>query len=208
MPLLSPQPARRGNWGFGHLILLLLLIGAIVGGVFVYTYPWAFYLGGTFHLLPWWEGVGKAHAKSGDYVFYVWIAPETHDMKTYLSTNLTGSAEVCTPRGEDIVLTLGGGMRRHLGKSTDGEKIGLYVHRLTVTSRPTDHEPSLEFSGHWRNPQLVMDDGGSIARAFGSDGRVLYGKDRSHAQSPEVVSITFSAGSHSDYKAACAALRP
>jgi hypothetical protein len=207
MPWLSAQPARRGNWGFGHLILLLLLIGAVVGAVFAYAYPWAFYLGGKFHVLPWWEGVGKAHARSGDYVFYVWIAPETRDVKTYLETNLTGSAEVCTPRGEDIVLTLGGGMRRHLGKSTDGEKIGLYVHRLTIPSSAIHHEPSLQFSGHWQNPQLVMDDGGSIGEAFGPDGRVLYGKDKSRTHSSEVVSITFSAGSNADYKAACAAMR-
>lgn len=199
------KPARRGL-GLGHAIVLLLLLGVVVGGVFVLSYTWAFYLGGTFHILPWWQAIGKAHAKGGDYIFYVWIAPQTRDVRAYLETNLTGNARLCTPRGEDIGLTLGGGMRKHLGTSTDGEAISLYLSRVTLTNSPED-EPNLQLKGHWRNPKLVMDDGGTIGKAFAPDGTVLRRAQTYGIHSSEVVPIVFSAGGFYEYKRACAAMR-
>ncbi len=185
----------------------MLILGAGFGGFYFFAYRWAFYLGGNFHILPMWQGVGKAHTRSGDYVFYVLIYPETRDMKTYLHTNLTGTANVCTPRGEDIFLVLGGGMGRHLNVSTNGEEIGLYVHRRSYSGVSLQAAPPrLEFQGHWRNPNLVVDDQGTIAKAFLPDGSVGPG-NRTHSNVPEVVPITFSAGSVSDYKAACKAVQ-
>lgn len=197
---------RRGTARWGSFILLVLLIVGGIGAIFATSYRWAFYLGGSFHVIPWWQGVGHAHAKSGDYVIYVRIGPETRDMKTHLSTNLTGMAQICTPRGEDIVLTLGGGMRRHLNVSTDGENISLYVHRLKIIRTPSNNPPELRFEGHWANPKLVMDDHGTIGQAFAPDGSVLYGKDLYHSHNTEVVPIIFSPGSFGDYKGACAAM--
>ena len=58
----------------------------------------------------------------------------------YLETNLTGDAYVCTPRGENIRLRLGGGMRKHLNLSTDGEAIHFYMnHWLWNASFVSDH---------------------------------------------------------------------
>src|SRR5205823_6557735 len=194
MTTVVPQPKRRGTWGWGHLILFLLVLGAVLGGFYFFAYQWSFYLGGNFHILPMWQGVGKAHARSGDYVFYVLIYPETRNMKTYLHTNLTGTANVCTPRGEDMFLVLGGGMRRHLNVSTDGEEIGLYVHRRSWSGvSPQAAPPKLEFHGHWRNPSLVMDDQGTIAKAFLPDGTVAHDRNHNHSNAPEVVPIIFSA---------------
>jgi hypothetical protein len=188
--------------------LFLLLLGTGLGGFYFFAYRWAFYLGGNFHMVPMWQGVGKVHAKSGNYVFYVVFYPETRDMKTYLTTSLTGTANVCTPRGEDIFLVLGGGMRRHLNVSTDGEEIGLYVHRRSYSGiSPQAAPPKLEFRGHCRNPNLVMDDRGTIAKAFLPDGNVETDRNHNNNNFPEVVPITFSAGSVSDYRSAYKAIR-
>jgi hypothetical protein len=72
---------------------IIFFLGAIlitaVTGVF---YPWAFYLEGTFHILPYWQGWGKLHAKSGDYVLFIQIRPTPSRSKMYLETSLTGNA--------------------------------------------------------------------------------------------------------------------
>jgi hypothetical protein len=192
---------------------LFLVVGVVIGCAFwlaltaVFA-PWAFYLGGPFHITPYWQGVGKAHAKSGDYVLYVYVGPTPRGSRMYLETNLTGNAYVCTPRGESIWLTLGGGMRKHLDLSTDGEAIHLYMHHRTWKANFTnDYAPSLEFQGHWRNPNLVMDDHSSIARAFQPDGTVYHGRGANRPYMTEIVPITFMQGSYSDYKAACSAVR-
>jgi hypothetical protein len=186
----------------------MLLLSTVLGGFYFFAYRWSFYLGGNFHILPMWQGVGKAHARSGEYVLYVLIYPETRNLKTYLHTNLTGTANVCTSRGEDIFLVLGGGMRRNLSVSTDGEEIGLYVHRRSWSGgSPQAAPPRLEFQGHWRNPNLVMDDQGTIAKAFLPDGTVAPDRNHNHSNAPEVVPITFSAGSVSDYRSACKAMQ-
>jgi hypothetical protein len=77
----------------------MLLLSTVLGGFYFFAYRWSFYLGGNFHILPMWQGVGKAHARSGEYVLYVLIDPETRNLKTYLHTNLTGTANVL-PREE------------------------------------------------------------------------------------------------------------
>ena len=74
-------------------------------------------------VLPWWQG--KAARKN-------WRLPAvrvdraTNSRRTRLhQTNLTGDAHLCTPPGENIYLSLGGGM--NLNVSTDGEGINLYM---------------------------------------------------------------------------------
>ena len=178
--------------GIGYLLLIAVFA------------PWAFYLGGNFHIMPYWQGVGKLHAKSGDYLMYVRIEPTSRGSKMYLSTNLSGDSYVCTPRGENIRLTLGGGMRKHLNLSTDGEAISLYMHRLAWNRLfVTDHRPSLELQGHWQNPNLVMDDKGSIGRAFDDDGTVHQGSNANRPYMREAVPVTFVPGTYSDYARAC-----
>lgn len=171
-------------------------------------YPWAFYLGGKFHILPYWQGWGTLHAKSGDYGLWVQFEPTPHGSKMYLSTNLTGTAQVCTPRGENIHLHLGGGMRKHLNLSTDGEPVYLYVYYWPWNANfIADHNPSLDLRGNWHNPNLVMDDQGSIAKAFQPDVTVRHGSKSRHDYTPEVVPITLSRGSYGEFEKACASLR-
>jgi hypothetical protein len=210
LPQLAPRKARGGCFGCLWQVGLVLLLGAVLitalTGLF---YPWAFYLGGKFHIVPLWQGWGKAHAKSGDYLVWVQFEPTPRGSKMYLESNLTGLAYVCTPRGERLPMHLGGGMRKHLNLSTDGEYIRLYMdyRPLLYGQFIGDRRPYLEFRGNWRNPNLAMDDHGSIGRAFQPDGTVYRGHDTNRPYMPEVVPITFVHGSRSEFDKSCAALR-
>lgn len=212
MPFARETAAKRRTGCLGCLWQVgatLVVVGIVMLAATAVFSPWAFYLGGSFHVLPWWQGWGKAHAKSGDYLLYVRINPSTKGSKMYLETNLGGEAYLCTPRGEKFTLKLGGGMRRHLNVSTDGEAIGLYMYYTPWNySFTNDDRPRLELHGHWRNPNLVMDDKGSIAKAFQLDGTVYHGRGLPPAYAPEIVPITFTPGSYSDFSAACKTMRP
>jgi hypothetical protein len=123
---------RRGCLGCLGSLVWQLAVVLVLGGILVVAVtgifaPWAFYLGGKFHILPYWQGWGKAHAKSGDYLLFVYVGPTPRGSKMYLETNLSGAAYVCTPRGDNIRLHMGGGMRKHLNLLTDGEAIHLYM---------------------------------------------------------------------------------
>jgi len=126
----------------------------------------------------------------------------------YLSTNLAGNAYVCTPRGEKIRLKLGGGMRRQLSLSTDGEAISLYMHYWPWNANfRSDDNPNLELRGHWRNPNLVLDDHSSIARAFQPDGTVYHGNGANRPYMSEIVPVNLGPGSYSDFSSACDKVR-
>ncbi len=193
-------------WQTGLVLILgAVLLTALTGSF----YPWAFYLGGKFHILPMWQGWGKAHAKSGDYLVWVSFEPTPRGSGLHLTSNLTGNAYVCTPRGERLPMHLGGDMRKHLNLSTDGEAIRLYMNYWPLLSGGfiNDRRPYLEFRGNWRNPNMVMDDHGSIARAFEADGTVYKGHGGNRPYMQEVVPITFVQGPRSDFDHACLAMR-
>lgn len=212
----QPRPKRRRGclgclWQTLWQCTVVLILGVIlIIGLTGLFYPWAFYLGGKFHIMPQWYGWGKMHAKSGNYVVYVSFEPTPRGSKVlYAETNLTGNAYLCTPRGEFFRMHLGGGMPRHLNLNTDGEPIHLYMNNwpLLIGGFISDRRPSIELRGHWKNPDLVMDDQSSLFRAFQSDGSVYTGHDPSHPYNGEVVPVTLVNGSYSDFKAACAAVK-
>lgn len=208
-----PKP-RRGCFGCLWQTLWQCTLVLAAGAVLVIaltglSYPWAFYLGGKFHIIPYWQGWGKLHAKSGDYVLFVQFEPTPRGSRMYLASNLTGYGRLCSPRGEDFRLHLGGSMRPHLSLSTDGEAINLYMSYwpLWYGQFIGERRPSIEVRGHWKNPDLVMDDQGSIFRAFLPDGTVYRGHDPSHPYNGEIVPVTLVNGSYSEFKAACAAVK-
>jgi len=63
----AARKRRTGCLGCLWQLVVLLTLGSVlliaITGVF---YPWAFYLGGKFHIVPMWYGWGTAHAQSGD----------------------------------------------------------------------------------------------------------------------------------------------
>jgi hypothetical protein len=209
LPRLAARKARTGCFGCLWQCAVVLVLGAILilaaTGVF---YPWAFYLGGKFHIVPGWQGWGRAHTQNGDYLLWLRFQPTPRGSKMYLDTNITGDAYVCTPRGENIRLKLGGGMRKHLNLSTDGEPISFYMYyRPWNGPFIAERRPRLELRGNWRNPNLVMDDKGSITRAFQADGTVYRGHAANHPYSTNPVPITFVQGPYSDFEKACEGLR-
>jgi len=203
----NPQSkSRQGCLGcLGKMALYFVLGTVLILAITAAFKPWGFFLGGNFHIIPSWQGWGTLHAKSGNYVLQVNM---NTNIKGRRSSDLRGAALLCTPRGERFRLTLTGNMRKHLNLSTDGEAIHLGMSYLPYgSSFSGDGRPSLELRGHWQNPNLVADDNGSISRAFEPDGRVYHGHDRNRPYASEIVPITLTQGSSSDFEAACAAAR-
>jgi hypothetical protein len=183
-----------------------LAISFIVTGIIG---PWGFFFGGQFHILPDWHGLGVLNAKSGRYVLYVRFQPRNSGSRINPGASVGGRAYLCTPRGETFYMKLGGGMRRGIGLNTDGENISLYMNNHThfLANLNADYRPSIEFRGKWQNPNIVMDDHGSISRAFNADGTVYAGHDRNRPYMAEVVPVTLAPGSYSDFEAACKATK-
>jgi len=178
---------------------LVLLITAVFA-------PWGFFLGGSFHIIPYWQGWGTLSAKSGRYVIFVRFEPTPNGSKVMPHPSVKGVGYLCSSRGETFYMHLGGGMRRGIGTNTDGEKISLYMDYWPrfFGGFTNDHRPSIELRGQWKNPNIVMDDHGSIFRAFNSDGTV----DRGHSNKPypgDITPVTLVPGSYSDFEAACKA---
>ena len=210
----SPQFAgvRRGRTGcVGCLprLLLLLALGCVLFlGIDALFAPWGFYMGGTFHIIPYWQGWGTIHTKSGKYVVFVRFEPTPSGSRILPHPSVTGNAYLCSPRGEIFRMHLGGGMRRGISTNLDGENIGLYMYYwpALLGNFSGTHRPSIELRGQWKNPNIVMDDHGSIFRAFNPDGTV----DQGHSNKPypgDITPVTLAPGSYSDFKAACQAPR-
>jgi len=198
-----PSKARPGCLGcLGRMVLYLLLGSMVVLAITAAFKPWGFFLGGKFHILPYWQGWGTLHARSGNYILLVRLEP---NIKGRRSSDIKGVAYLCTARGERFRLRLTGDMRRNLNLSTDGEAIHLGMSYMPYGGLSGDGRPSVELRGHWQNPNLVMDDHGSIARAFEPDGSVYRGHDRNRPYMSEVVPVTLKQGTSSEFEAACAA---
>ena len=78
------------------------------------------------------------------------------------------------------------------------------MNNYTVFTSST--APSLEFRGKWNNPDLVLDDHGSINRAFDPDG-VLARNTHMCPYIQEIVPLTLHEGTRADFDAACAAIK-
>ena len=167
------------------LVAGMMLVAAIAA-VFA---PWSFFLGGRFHPLPLWQGIGTMHAKSGDYVLYVWMAPAPGG-RTFNFPYFRGWGYLCTPRGERFALRLSASMNEHPGIDTNGKQfqISMYQRRWNYTWT-LEGRPRLTFRGQWQNPDLVMNDGGSVSRAFLPDGTVYLGPARNQPAARETLPI-------------------
>jgi hypothetical protein len=103
-------------------------------------------------------------------------------------------------------MRVSGYMERHMGASTDGKRMDMQLYR-----RPWywgwvgrwDERPRLEFHGAWHNPDLVLDDRGSLDRAFNADSTLRSGPTpaRTGKQGSQII---LHEGSKSEFEAACA----
>jgi len=186
----------RVGHGLGCLTgcLTRLVLGLVVGTILLAAIaavfaPWSFFLGGRFHPLPVWQGIGTLHAKSGDYVLYVWMAPAPGG-RTFNFPHVRGWGYLCAPRGERYALRLSANMNAHPGVDTNG-----YAMDIGMARRPWNYQwtlegrPRVSLRGRWQNADLVMDDGGSVSRAFRPDGTVYLGPARDRPAPRETLPI-------------------
>jgi hypothetical protein len=219
LPPAVTEGLKRGRLGcLGCLgkafvsLLGILIFGALaVLAIDALFNPWSFYMGGRFHPIPLWRGWGKMHSASGrDYVLYVWFEPYHYSGRRVAISSagpgVVGWGTLCTPRGESYNLHVSGGMERHMGSSTDGKHMSIYLNR-----RPWyfgfvglwDERPQLEFHGVWHNPDLVLDDRGSLDRAFNADGTLHSGPGPARTPGERGAQLTLHEGSKSEFEAAC-----
>ncbi|HVO81281.1 MAG TPA: hypothetical protein VMT28_11150 [Terriglobales bacterium] len=205
-------PGQRPKPRLGCLgsLVVSILVGAVVFILLPAIFaPWSFYLGGSFHVLPIWQGWGRLHSKTaGDFALYVYMYPSPGRGLGYPSVK--GTATLCTPRGQRFNMHLGGGINnKHPGLNTNGQPMHLYMNTWQGWSAQftADHRPRLDLRGTWQNPNLVMDDHGSLSRAFLADGSLYTGPEHNQPSAREDVQITISPGGKSEFEAACAAIK-
>jgi hypothetical protein len=153
--------------------------------------PWGYYLGGHFHLLPSWRGVGRIHtASSGDYLLFVRMQPGRYSRVTG-TASVAGFAWLCTPRGERIPLRFSGIMPKLPPLHSTGESIHAYFYyRPFWLNFATNRRPQFDLYGSWGDRQLNLDDYGSFSRAFRPDFTPYEGRDYAPTGATSPISVT------------------
>jgi hypothetical protein len=172
-------------------VAALAIAGFAVAGVFAYVVaPWNFNFGGHFHPLGGWRGRGRFHSATAGGEYDMWLSFEV-TVPRRLRSPLDGTAVLCTPRGERLVLTLSGDMPREHGADLGNVPLHLYLHRLAPLATTIEgRRPHIDLYGAFGDSVLNVEDRGSIGTAFAPDGTVR----RSFAnvqQSSENLHITF-----------------
>jgi hypothetical protein len=198
-----PAPRKAGHGCVVQVLAALVFGVAVLMGIMAVFTPWGFYMGGRFHIIPQWTGWGRMHSNiAGDYAVLMTFSPKTG--RHMGLTHVTGNAWICTPRGEKFNLRLGGDFQNPHGIDLQGKTAHIYASYYSTFNGST--APSLDFRGKWNNPDLVLDDGGSLNRAFDPGGALV----TNHHMRPykqEVVPLTLHEGGKSEFNAACAALK-
>src|SRR5215472_5547226 len=173
---------------FIRIVVLALVAGvALIVAIDWLFAPWAFYLGGRFHVLPVWQGLAKVHSSSGDYTLYLWMSPARGGRTLNLPV-FNGWAALCTPTGARFPLRLRAYMFEHPGTDTNGMEMRIDLYRFpwyATWAGVWDHRPQLTFRGRWQNAELVTTDGGSLSVAFLPDGRLYDGPERNQPRARE-----------------------
>ena len=204
--VVTPRKSRLGC--LTQLVLAAILAVGVFIGVVAITAPWGFFMGGRFHLIPQWQGWGRLHSNTagGDYVLYIFFSPKSG--KGLGTTHVSGNGLLCTPRGETFYLSVGGDFEKNIKTDTNGKTANFYMSNRSLGSQFSGNtKPSLELRGKWVNPDLVMDDHGSIARNFEPDGKLYTGHSPGRPYMAEVVAVTLHEGSKSEFESACAAVK-
>src|SRR5712671_4228915 len=79
-----PVPRKSGPGCLVQVLGALALGIVLMCAIYAVFAPWAFFMGGHFHIYPGWTGWGKLHSNTaGDYVLFVSISPTTGGRGTY-----------------------------------------------------------------------------------------------------------------------------
>ena len=191
-PIDNRAPAgRRGCTGCLAQAALGLAFGCtVLYLIYALLAPWNFYFGGHFHLVPGWTGRGWMHstAAGGDYYLWVRFEPTTPG---YRKSPLQGAAYLCTPKGEKFRLHFGGGMPANHGTDLRGLPIHLYLSNWALGAQFSgDRRPQLDLYGTFGDSQLILEDRGSLARAFRPDGTLHEPRDRNRTWQQESAHVT------------------
>ena len=125
----SAAARRTGPLGcLGRFALFLVLGTVTLNLIYAVFAPWSFFLGGRFHPIAVWQGIGRMHASSGDYVVYFWISPVPGG-RTFNFPTFRGWGDLCTPRGERLPLRVAAFMREHPGIDTNGKDVSVSLYR-------------------------------------------------------------------------------
>ncbi len=191
VPAIGDEPPPRRRVGCVRPLLLFVVLGVAVVLVLRAAFaPWAFFLGGGFHPLPAWAGVGRMHTSSGDFQLLVEMEPTPSGRLGRPSVR--GQAVLFTPRGERFILKLTGGfIDRWIGLEPDGRRMVLHLYRRPPSwgINVPDDRPRLQLHGLWRGPNLVMVDNGSLSQAFLPDGNVYLGPPSRQPAARETVFV-------------------
>lgn len=196
-----PKPRFSGKKQWFIVFLLLIVVGAL----YVVLNPWAFFMGGNFHPLGYWQGYGPMHSKTaGNYFLYVMIYPDMRSHHTIVPGEaVKGNAYLCTPKGERFYLKLGGGMPWGYYVNSLGKSINIYMYQYRTFS--PDDRPSFQLYGHWGQGELIADDRKTISKAFLPDGTLRPNNSRFIPAEAEDIPVTLHEGTYSEFKAACSA---
>lgn len=205
----APEPPRRKLTGARQwIVLFLMLIG--VGALYVISFAWGFFLGGSFHPIPYWTGWGRMHSNTaGDYFLYVEVWPTTRRLETIVPhTFVQGKAYLCTPKGEHFYLKLSGSMRPHIYLNTLGEPIGLSMYNWRAASIIGRQErPDITVEGRWGQGQIVGDDKSTLSQSFLPNGTLIPQGKYALASQKEDIQLTLREGTYSEWESACAQVR-
>jgi len=172
------RPRRRGCAGcLMQTMLVLLAGGALLYGLLFALAPWNFYFGGHFHAVPGWTGGGWLHAPMAGGNYYVWVRFDP-TIPGYRKSPLKGDGYLCTPAGVKFRLHFGGDFPRTHGTDLRGVPIHLYFYNWPLLGTfIRDRRPSFDLYGAFGNSELVLDDRGSLTRAFRPDGTLHEPRD-------------------------------
>jgi hypothetical protein len=194
LPMARHRAGCLGCLGrFAGILVLSVLVGCVFLVVIAWVFtPWAFYMGGSFHALPVWYGEARVHGPSGDYTVYLWMQPARPGQHMSNDARFSGTAWLCTPRGERYRLKLYASMFEHPGTDTNGKEMRIDMfHRGAFWTLTGISRPELTFRGRWQNPVFVANDSGTLAKAFLPDGRLDDGTSKNRPRTKDIESAVF-----------------
>ncbi len=203
------NPRKRGSClgDIGKFFVLLALLAIGYLAVVAVFGPWMYYLGGSFHLIPVWQGWGTLQAPSGNFTLYVFLSqPQTTRLGyPYIS----GNAVLCTPRGEQFrtMRVTVSFSNKNFGVDSNNQPVTLHIHNYGLSGQVNaDYRPEFDLYGTWQDPNLVLEDHGSLASAFLSDGTAYSGPQANQPPAGTNLSVTLVPGSPAQFRAACQSL--